>query len=255
MVLLAAISWRLVTIATARAQSTSYIAAAAVPSSSSPSHGADWQQEMTLLGLDAPLDPTATSSTDHLAMIGPMVSAQLVGEYLGLQSNGSYSSSTATKAAGNIASNIRAVITYKTYTLPELTTDSDTSYTRMMQYRSDLRDSLAPLLQNTNAELGLYAKYVETSDPSYLEQLKAASQNYKAAVSKTVAVVVPRDAVNYHLAILNAMQEFAATLDAMTSHTDDALTNAALLRSYNQAEQDMYMSFNNLSSYYSQKTP
>lgn len=254
-VLLAVISWRVISIATARAQSTTFVAAASTPSAQKAAAGATWHQEMTLLGIDTEGAADATSSSDHLAMIGPMVTAELVGEYAGLQASGSYSSSSAAQAANDIAANVRAVITYKTYSLSDLKTDNDTSYKRMLTYRSDLRDSLAPLLQNSSAELELYAKYVETSDPLYLAQLAAAAANYHAAAAKTAAVVVPRDAVNYHLAILNAMQQFAATLDAMTSHTADALTSAALLRSYNQAEQDMYTSFNNLSAYYAQKTP
>lgn len=251
--LIAILSWKVVSLATANAGATSYVAAAAV--TEDPSRGASWQQEMALLGLSTEGGTADATSTDHLAMIGPMVSAELVGEYIGLQSSGTYSSSSAQKAADDIASNVRAVVPYKTYTLADLKTDSDISYNRMLTYRADLRDSLAPLLQNTNAELELYGKYTETSDPLYLEQLKAAALNYRAAADKTVLVVVPRDAVNYHIAILNAMQEFASVLDAMTAHTSDALTNAALLRSYNKAEQDMYTSFNNLSAYYGQKRP
>lgn len=247
------LSWKVVSFATAGAAAANAVAAAASADAETP-HGASWQQEMALLGIDVE-GPNEATSTDHLAMIGPMVSAELVGEYVGLQSSGAFSSSTAQQAADGIAENVRAVVPSKTYVLADLRTDNDTSYKRMLTYRADLRDALVPLLQNTNAELELYAKYVETSDPNYLEQLKAAAANYRAAAEKTLLVVVPRDAVNYHIAILNAMQQFASVLDAMATHTADPLTNAALLRSYNKAEQDMYTSFNNLTAYYSQKTP
>ena len=96
---------------------------------------------------------------------------------------------------------------------------------------------------------------METSDPSYLTQLSAAAKNYHAAADAAVAITIPRDALNYHIAILNAMEEFAAVLDAMSTHTADPITSAALLRAYDQAEQDMFTSFNNLSAYYLQKSP
>ena len=49
------------------------------------------------------------------------------------------------------------------------------------------------------------------------------------------------------------MEEFAATLDGLSTHATDPLASAALLRTYNKAETDMYTSFNALSSYYAQK--
>ena len=253
--LFCAISWKVVTLARASADQTTYTASAASATGESAGKGADWQQEMALLGNKFTADPSATSSSDTLAMIGPMVTAQLLGQYEGLQASGAYSSTTAASVAQSIAGNVRALVTYKTYTQADIKTNPDISYNAMLTYRSNLRAALEPLLQNTNAELDLYGKYVETSDPSYLTQLSAAAKNYHAAADAAVAITIPRDALNYHIAILNAMEEFAAVLDAMSTHTADPITSAALLRAYDQAEQDMFTSFNNLSAYYSQKSP
>ncbi len=216
------------------------------------------QQEKILLGQSTTVGvgvADTSTSTDPIAMIGPMVTAQMVGQYAGLQDQGTYSSTTAAIAAGNIAANMRAAISYKTFVLNDLKTDPDTSYTRMLKYRADLRIAFEPLLKNSANELDLFAKYEETSDPTYLNDLRAAAVNYNNAIALTAAMTVPRDAVNYHLAILNAMSEFSATIVAMADHGDDALASAALLRTYNKAEADMYNSFNALGSYYSQKTP
>ena len=216
------------------------------------------QQEKILLGQSSTIGinaSDASTSTDPIAMIGPMVTAQLVGQYAGLQDQGTYSSTTAALAAGNIAANMRAAVSYKTFVLADLKTDPDTSYARMLKYRADLRVAFEPLMKNSTNELDLFAKYEETSDPTYLADLKAAAVNYNNAIALTAAMTVPRDAVNYHLAILNAMSEFSATIVAMADHGDDALASAALLRTYNKAEADMYNSFNALGSYYSQKTP
>lgn len=217
--------------------------------------GADWQQEMTLLGLNTENNPAATSTTDSIAMIGHIVIAEMVGQYAGLQDRGTYTTETGQNASADIAANLRANILYKTYSTTDFKTDTDVSYDRMLTYRGDLRAALAPLLQNTGAELELYGKYIETADTKYLGQLSSAAANYRAAAQGAAALTIPRDAVNYHKDILNAMEKFSATLDKMATHAADPLASAALLRTFNQAETDMYTSFNALSNYYGQKTP
>lgn len=215
------------------------------------------QQEMLLLGLASSSDPSAVTpeDVDPIAMIGPMVMGQLVGQYAGLIDGGTYSESAGTAAAESIARNVRAAITYDTYASVDLKTDADTSYDRMIRYRSDLREAFAPLLKNTESELEMYAKYVETSDPIHLERLSSAAQNYREAARNTARVTVPRDAINYHLSILNAMAQFAATLDAMAKNADDPFSSVALLRNYNSAEESMLVSFDSLKNYYGQKLP
>lgn len=216
---------------------------------------AEWQQELILLGLATTSDPSATSETDPIAMIGPVVVAQLVGQYAGLIDSGTYSEAAGTAAAEAIAPNVRAAVSYKTYAASEFKTDTDISYERMLEYRSDLREALAPLLRNTESELDIYARYVETGEILHLERLSSVAANYREAAANAAALTIPRDAGYYHRDILNAMEQFAATLDAMAKNTDDAYASVALLRSYNSAEQKMFLSFDALSNYYGQKLP
>ena len=257
-VLVGVLGTRAISLLRANADTSVAVAAAAGAidsSKNSPAAGADWQQEMTLLGIPTNIDPSATSTNDTIAMIGPVIAAELLGQYAGLSAQGTVSSSTLAAAGTQLAPSVRAIVTYKTYAPSEIKVDSNTSYERMLLYRADLRDALAPLLKNTSAEFEIYAKYVQTGDPVYLAQLEGAAANYRQAAINTAGVTVPQDAIMYHIAILNAMQEFAAVLDGMTSHGSDAIASAALLRSYNKAEQDMLNSFNNLASYYTRKTP
>lgn len=228
------------------------------PETQSPSvvsGDASLQQELILLGLATSSDPSATSETDPTAMIGPVVVAQILGQYAGLVETGAYTPEKGAAVAESIAPYVRAAISYKTYAAEDVRMDADTSYERMLRYRADLRDALAPLLKNTQSEFELYAKYIETSDASYLAALSAAALNYREAASNTAAMVIPRDALNYHLDILNAMELFAATLEEMSDETADPFASAALLRSYNSAEQEMFVSFDSLSNYYGQKLP
>lgn len=248
-----ALTWKIVAGIGAKLQtSPSYVLADAT---STTDGGADWQQEMILLGLATTSDPHATSDADPISMIGPVVVGKLLGQYAGLIDSDTYSEDAAAKAGESIAANVRAAISYKTYDRSQLSTDTNISYQRMLQYRADMRVALAPLLDNTEPELDIYGKYVETSDPSYLTKLVAAAKNYRLAAEQASKVVVPRDAVNYHTDILNALSQFAATLDAMASHGEDVYGSVALLRNYNTAEQKVFNAFDALSAYYGQKTP
>jgi len=196
---------------------------------------------------------TATSP-DSLSQLGDMVLGQLVNAYVGLQNAGLYSTSTAEAAARDALPLLDTNVQYKAYMSRDLHTDSDTSYARMLTYRDDLRTSLAPLLKNTDAEYEIFAGYVQTKDPSYLATLSTAAQNYRDAASLTAQIIVPADAVPYHVAILNAMAGFAAVLDAMVLQADDPFAVAGLLQTYNQAEADMFTSFNALTIYYKSKS-
>lgn len=196
-----------------------------------------------------------STSTDPLSQIGPSIMNSLATSYVQMQQNGTYSSENAEAAGKSLAPYLTAGVSYPAFTATDISTDSDTSYTRMMKYRADLRTSLAPLLNNTEPEFEIFAYYVDTHDASYLRKLQQVADDFRAAASSTALVVAPADAVNYHVAILNAMEEFAATLDAMATHADDPFASVALLSGYNKAESDMLASFNSLTIYYKSKLP
>ncbi len=178
---------------------------------------------------------------------------QVADAYFGLQDSGEFSSSTVEQFGQSLAPYVAASAPFKVYTSADIQTDSNLSYERMMRYRSDLRDSLASLLKSTVPEYEIFAMYADTGDTQYLAQLKDIAENYREAIEATRAVVAPKDATDRHVAILNAMSQFAATLDAMVAHADDPFASVALLRGYNQAEADMLFSFNNLTTYYKSK--
>ena len=210
--------------------------------------------ERTVISGDAALQNASTSS-DAFSQLGADVMNKLLGAYVGLQGAGLYSTSTAQAAAQDALPLLHTNVPYTTYTPSDVKTDHDTSYARMLSYRSDLRTSLAPLLKNTRPEFELFGSYVETKDTKYLVELEVAAKNYRDAADATSKVVVPADASPYHVAILNAMQEFAAVLDAMSTQAADPFTAVALLRTYDQAESDMLTSFNALTTYYKSKKP
>lgn len=202
------------------------------------------------------LAPGATSSTpEEISRIGDNTIARLTSYYTYLEESGSYTPEIAAQIAASIAPMVAAHVPYTTYDPQTIPTDSGTSYKRMIEYRTDLQRSFAPLKKNNTYELDLYNNYMQTHDTRYLAELKTAAQNYRDAAAQTAKVTVPADAISIQVGILNAMQEFAATLTFIVDNIQDPVTSLALLSSYNKAENDMTTSFAALDAYYASKRP
>jgi hypothetical protein len=217
--------------------------------------GADPARELAqALGMG--LAPGATSSTpEEISQIGDRTIARLTSYYTFLEESGSYTPEIAAQVAASIAPMVAAHVPYTMYDPQTIPTDPGTSYKRMIEYRTDLQKSFAPLKKNKEYELDLYNNYMQTHDTRYLTQLKTAAQNYRDAAVQTAQVIVPTDAVSIHVGVLNAMQEFAATLTFIVDNIQDPVTSLALLASYNKAENDMTVSFAALDAYYASKRP
>jgi len=237
--LLAVTGWQIDRVVRNKNVATSYVAKAALQA-----------QDDSGIDLSTFLSDSAEVGS---TVIGSTVLDGLIGKYNSLQAQGIYTEEVGEKVAEKMAATLTAPVAYRTYAAADVTTVPDTSYERMLAYRSDLQTSLSPLLKNTQAEFEIFAYYVKTNDASYLTELREVAENYRAAIRASVRVVVPKDAQNQHLGILNAMEEFAATLDAMAANADDPFAAVTLLRTYNQAEQHMFVSYKLLADYYRQK--
>lgn len=216
---------------------------------------ASWQQEMMLLGLATSSDPGIDDGTDPIALISPSVLAQIVGEYNGLQTSGTFSAAAASDAVSNIAPNVYANVVYKRYNTSDIKTDPDASYARMLTYRADLQNALQPLLNNTEAEYALYEAYLASGDEGQLRLLQDSSNNYAAAAAAAAKITVPADISATHIALLNALSRFSATLANLVSHANDPIASLALLRTYNDAESTVVTSFDKLAQYARLKQP
>jgi len=201
-------------------------------------------------------DPTATSSTpEEIAQIGSNAFGQIATYYAILEQNNAYTPEIGAQIAASIAPSIHARVPYSMYDEKSLSTHGDTSYAGMRAYRTALQTSLAPLKLNKEYELHLYGAYMETRDVTYLTKLTAAAQHYREAAGLTARITVPKDATSIHIAVLNAMQKFASTLDLMVANISDPITSLALLSAYSKAEDDMVNAFTTLDDYYASKQP
>lgn len=214
---------------------------------------AQWQQEMVLLGLATTSDPAASSDTDPIAVIGPSVAAQLLGTYAAIAEKGNYTPDELRSAAEKMAPHIRAAVTYKTFDPGDFTTEDIVTTDTVSRYRETLLTALDPLNHIETAEYEMYGRYIETSDPRYLTQLANAAQTYRKVVDAAASITVPRDAVNYHKSILNALNHFAASLDTLVTYADDPIVSVAVLRTYIEAENEIAASYKSMRAYYTKK--
>jgi len=215
-----------------------------------PFSSINWQGPLpSNAGADTSASAEATQDKDGISNIADNVAGTLVDTYSALVSAGAYTPEAGQQVASDIGASLRANISYRTYTSDDIKADADTSYARMLTYRADMQLALGPLLKNNGYELKLFSSYIDTGDKKYIAQLKSAAQNYRDAAKNAAKVVVPLDAVLHHVAILNALNGFAATVDNLALHADDAFASAALLQTYTNAESDVLASFSALATY------
>lgn len=194
------------------------------------------------------LQPTSTEATSSTSL-GDAVLSQFAARYQALSASGVSPDTAATQAA-----DIVPTIVSTTYAERDIPTNPDTSLAAVIRYRSDLREALAPLLANTTPELDVFARWIDTGDQQYLNELNAIADSYDTAIAQAKLVKTPIDAVHYQAGILNAMAQFSAALRALANHARDPIASLTLLRTYNMAEQQMFMAFNSLGIYASGKT-
>lgn len=212
------------------------------------------QQSMMLLGMTGMSEMDATTTTDHLALIGPMVASEILGTYARIRERGDNYTNEDLQAAGEkIAKHMKAIVAYDAFENDDFTTGDDTTSAGVRVYRDNLVAALKPIDAIGSAEYVIYGHYMETSDPKYLKQLQDASAAYRAATDAASKITVPRDAVNYHRDLLNSLRAFGSVLDGLVTHGEDPFASAALLRTYTEKEQQIADAYNRMRAYYAKK--
>lgn len=213
-----------------------------------------WKEELVRAGIIATTSPDVVAEEPSNSFTDQVFS-ELLSTYVGLKQQGTYTPELADSIARNIAQNSQVTVVFAPITEAEVRVDQDISYERMLAYRDDLRVSTEPLMKNSEPEFSVFAKYVETRNTAYLDELRTVAERYHEAAKRTKNVIAPRDAVTWHVSIVNSLNEFAAVLDAMTRFADDPIASIALLRAYNTAERHLIIAFDSLSGYYATKQP
>lgn len=207
-------------------------------------------QTTTTEALEAPGIPAR-----EVATLGDKTFSQLLGSYVAMKQSGTYTDEMGERVAESLAKDVRANISYDAFKESELQINPDISYESLLTYRADLRAALEPLLRNNEPEMEIFGRFVESGDRENLKELAVVSSNYKDAAQRASKIRVPKDAASYHVAVVNSLLEFSATLDEMVKNSEDSMATLALLRTYNTAEAKVFHSFNSLASYQKRKIP
>ncbi len=217
----------------------------------------DWQDELTRSGIEIPVEATSTlaiaSSSDPLSTFGSVLAQSLIGGYLSLKEYDAYTPGRGEQLANTVVDNFHAPEIFVPYTVDDLILDADTSESRALQYRGDMRVALVPLITDEEHELTLFAAFVETRNQAWLDRLAKAATNYRAAEKNMLSVRIPQDAAPEHLRVMNALGAYAENLERMVRFANDPLASMALLRTYNDKERDFDLAFDGLVKYYARK--
>ncbi len=215
----------------------------------------NWQKDLLDVSGATPVPVHDSTDPDGISNIAGNVVGALAESYALMQQKGTYTEAKGEQVAQDVGTTLQAKVSHQTLAPADFQTVSDTSFARMLTYRTDMRTALSPLLKNPDYELKLYANYVASHDSSYLTKLKAEIANYQASVANAQKVVVPADLLSYHVAAVNSLSAFSATLESMIANADDPFASAALLRTYQDDEQTMLNAFNSLAQYERAKKP
>ncbi len=216
----------------------------------------DWQEQP--YALSAPISPqsttTSASSSDAVSMAGQSMGDLLVSGYVFLKGNNAYTDETASRLASAVADAGYVPPPSAVHTRSELTLVSDTSLSRVLEYRGDMRTALGMLITSDEPEIITFGRFIETGDADELDKIAESAARYREAEAKALKVTVPEDAAYEHLRAVNALASYASALEQLIQHSDDALGTLLLLRTYNESERELFSAFNALSAYYVRKT-
>lgn len=199
--------------------------------------------------------PLALSENDEILRgAGDSITTQLLGQYVALKQAGTYTPEAGARIGKSVSESMRYAPLFERYTKDSLTILEDASYEKTLEYRGNLREALAPLLQNTDAEFDIFARYIATGDETYLRSLGPIGERYKTAATLAGHVPTPKDAADTHVRMLNSLLQFASVLESITKWGSDPFASAVLLQTYNTAEREVFYAFDALATYYVQKT-
>ncbi|PIR86417.1 hypothetical protein COU13_01005 [Candidatus Kaiserbacteria bacterium CG10_big_fil_rev_8_21_14_0_10_43_70] len=178
------------------------------------------------------------------------LSTRLLSEYTSLKQIGAYTEDRGLLIGEKLAGSINQTTSFEPRITDDIQSDSDTSYGRAIAYRLEMQEVFSPLLSLSEAEFVIYGRFIESRDSKALSELLEIADVYESVANDASEIVVPEDALDEHLDVVNSLAFYAATLKEMVRYSYDSVASFALLRTYAQAEEYVFTTFNTLSSYY-----
>ena len=214
---------------------------------------AAWRDELVRLGIIATsTEADIATSTDPVARIADILGEQAAYGYLSLK-EGVLSLEDARAYGSAVGENVLPISTAAHISVADIDSTTDVSKERTLAYRADVRDATGVLITDTEPEVVLFAKYIDSKNPNLLEEIKDAAARYNTAANAMKKILVPHDAKELHVRAVNSLLDYENTLDRLVLYADSPLASLALLRTYNEVEREMLLAFDALADYYVRK--
>jgi len=214
----------------------------------------DWREELISLGIIATGTPETATSSDPVAYVGDILATELLRGYGAMKEADTFTVDAARSFGTTLGTNVLPEPLHTPIDPSGLRTDADTSRERVLSYRADMREAMSVLITETPPELVLFAEYLESGNAEKLRAIEAAAERYRRASSALQKIVIPKDALDYHVRAVNALEAYANTLDRLVLFSAQPLPSLALLRTYNEAERELLFAFDVLAQYYVRKS-
>lgn len=212
----------------------------------------DWQDELARTGFDiATTSVPEEMNDDPVAAMGTRLLSSLFSGFSSLQQLDAYTPAQGDELVNTLAANFKAPGVTILHTSDELSVIEASSQERILQYRADMRLAMAHLVDlGAEPDFSLFARFIQTNDPQWLEELSKVAQKYRLAEQNLLGVAVPVGAADVHLRAVNAIAVYAQTLERLVRFANDPLASMALLRTYNESEREYLLAFDALAKFY-----
>lgn len=186
---------------------------------------------------------SSSSATNELART-------FLSQYLNASNNGADPVGDIETLGTSIAENIQEPSIHYNVVLAKDIHTINTTDAAKIKYKKDLKEALSPIKEITEVEIETYWRLV-TGDTNANTELARTVAIYKTAAKNASSIDTPIGALAAHLGAINALGYYAAVLDTMRTNNSDPVESLTLLRAYNEAERNMFTSFQVLNNFLS----
>jgi hypothetical protein len=140
------------------------------------------------------------------------------------------------------------------YSIKDIKVGDQTTQAAVERYMDDGQDIMIQYSNNKYGDpLQILQKAMASGKESDFAKLDPIIKNYKGMIAASLGIIVPKDAVTLHLALLNSISDILANLEALRVVSSDPLKAFVGLSQYSQHILQMQSSLNSLSAYFKSK--
>ena len=196
--------------------------------------------------VDNTLANASTTRTDQLAR-------EIFGAYIQSKQQGSFDSASFDEVIAQAIESQFSQRAATQYALKDIETTTDISQPRTLMYRDQFQQAILPVTQIGEYELMTYGRAIESGDPAEFEKLTAAATIYDEIAQTLLTIIVPEDAAQAHLDLINSFATFASILNTMTKTPEDPLLTFIATRDFLEGEDAIKLAYSQIDIYFTLK--